>query len=60
MDEAKGKAKQAVGDMTDNEDLRHEGQRDEAMGKGRQAVGKAKDALDDAKDSIKDAIKKDH
>ena len=34
VDEVKGKAKQAWGDLTDNDEVRSEGQRDEAKGKG--------------------------
>ena len=35
MDEMKGKAKQAIGDMTDNESMKDEGRADEAKGHGR-------------------------
>jgi len=49
VEEAKGKAKQAWGDLTDNEETRAEGQTDEAKGKGRQSLGNLKDAADDVK-----------
>jgi uncharacterized protein YjbJ (UPF0337 family) len=55
-DQAKGKMKEAVGDLTDNDRLRDEGAADEAagnvqegFGKGRRKVG---DALKDAGDKI--------
>lgn len=47
MDEAKGKVKQAVGDLTDNKKMHAEGQVDEAKGKGNQAVADAKKAVKD-------------
>jgi uncharacterized protein YjbJ (UPF0337 family) len=59
FDEATGKAKQAIGDMTDNDKMRDEGRADEAKGKGKQALGNVKNAADDAKDAISDAIDRD-
>jgi uncharacterized protein YjbJ (UPF0337 family) len=44
-DKAKGKIKQAVGDLTDNDKLKREGQRDEAVGKAKDAIDKTKDDL---------------
>ena len=40
IDQAKGRVKQAVGDLTANEDLKAEGQLDEAGGKVEEGVGK--------------------
>jgi uncharacterized protein YjbJ (UPF0337 family) len=51
-DEAKGRVKEAVGDLTGDKDLQREGKVD-------QASGKAKDAIDDASDKAKDALKDD-
>lgn len=48
-DKIEGRVKQAAGDLTDNDDLKNEGEKDEL-------AGKAKDTLDDAKDSANDAI----
>jgi uncharacterized protein YjbJ (UPF0337 family) len=49
MDDLKGRAKEAAGDLTDNEDLKDEGKVDRASGKVKDAVGgvadKAKDML---------------
>lgn len=44
MDKLKGKAKEAVGDMTDDESLEAEGKMDQAKGRVKSAAEKAKDA----------------
>ena len=51
MDQAKGRVKQAAGDLTGDSDLEREGERDEA-------AGKVKDAIDDTKDKLVDAVDK--
>ena len=51
-DEAKGRVKEAAGDLTGDKDLQREGKVD-------QASGKAKDAIDDASEKAKDALKDD-
>ncbi|CAN5152120.1 hypothetical protein BH20ACT16_BH20ACT16_15390 [soil metagenome] len=43
MDEAKGRGKEALGDLTDDEDLKNEGKVDRASGKVKGAVGGAAD-----------------
>jgi uncharacterized protein YjbJ (UPF0337 family) len=55
-DQAKGRIKQAAGDLTDNDDLKREGKRDEAAGKVKDVIGDAKDKLDDAVDSVKNKL----
>jgi len=55
-DKAEGRIKQAAGDLTDNEDLKNEGKKDEAAGKVKDTVDAAKDKANDAVDSIKDAL----
>jgi uncharacterized protein YjbJ (UPF0337 family) len=47
MDDAKGRVKEAAGDLTNDDDLKREGQVD-------QASGKVKDKLDDAADKFKE------
>jgi uncharacterized protein YjbJ (UPF0337 family) len=47
--ELKGRAKQAAGDLTDDKDLKREGQVD-------QAGAKAKDRADDAADKAKEGV----
>jgi len=51
FDQAKGRAKQAAGDLTGDDELKREGKADEA-------AGKVKDAVDDAKDKVVDAVDK--
>ena len=51
-DEAKGRMKEAAGDLTDNDDLKREGKID-------QAEGTVKDKIDDVADKAKDAVRSD-
>jgi uncharacterized protein YjbJ (UPF0337 family) len=55
-DDLKGRAKEAVGDLTDNADLKKEGKADRASGKVKDAIDaveeKAKDLVDDIKDRV--------
>ena len=44
-DKAKGHLKQAVGDLTDDEDLEREGKVDELAGKAKEAIDAAKDKI---------------
>jgi uncharacterized protein YjbJ (UPF0337 family) len=56
-DKITGRLKQAAGDLTDDQDLKNEGRKDEAAGKVKNTVDKAKDAIDDAVDSVRDRSK---
>ncbi len=49
LDEAKGRAKQAVGDITGDDDMQREGKVDEKAG---QLKDKAGDAIDKVKDKV--------
>jgi len=49
-DEIKGRVKEAVGDLTDNEDLKDSGKADKAAGKVKQG---AERVIDKARDSVK-------
>jgi uncharacterized protein YjbJ (UPF0337 family) len=51
-DEAKGRVKEAAGDLTDDQSLKNEGKVD-------RATGSVKDAVGDAGDKAKDAVNKD-
>jgi uncharacterized protein YjbJ (UPF0337 family) len=51
MDDLKGRAKEAAGDLTDNDDLKREGKVD-------RAAGKVKNTLDDAKEKGEDLVDK--
>jgi uncharacterized protein YjbJ (UPF0337 family) len=50
--ELKGKAKEAVGDVTDDQDLKAEGRADQAEGNVKQAGDKVKDAGGKIKDAV--------
>jgi len=52
VDEAKGRVKEAAGDLTDDKDLKREGKID-------RATGDAKDKVGDAADKVKDAVTSD-
>jgi uncharacterized protein YjbJ (UPF0337 family) len=51
-DEAKGRVKEAGGDLTGDDDLKNEGKVD-------QAKSTAKEKLDDAGDKVKDVVNRD-
>jgi len=52
MDDAKGRTKEALGDVTDDQDLKDEGKVDRAS-------GKAKDAIGGIADKAKKLLRKD-
>lgn len=52
VDDAKGRIKEAAGDLTNDDGLKREGKTD-------QAAGKAKEAVDKVTDKIKDAVNRD-
>ena len=52
FDKVKGRAKQAAGDLTDNDSLRNDGKKDEAAGKVKDGVDKVKDKVNDAVDAV--------
>jgi uncharacterized protein YjbJ (UPF0337 family) len=52
-DELKGRAKEAAGAVTDDNQLRDEGRRDQAGAKLKQAGDKLVDAAKDAADAVK-------
>jgi uncharacterized protein YjbJ (UPF0337 family) len=51
-DDAKGRVKEAAGDLTGDKDLKREGKVD-------QAGGAVKDGVEKATDKVKDALKRD-
>ena len=51
-DDLKGRAKEAAGDLTDDQGLKNEGKVDRAQ-------GSVKDAVDKAGDKVKDAANRD-
>jgi uncharacterized protein YjbJ (UPF0337 family) len=58
IDQAKGRAKQAVGDLTGNENIKAEGRLDEAGGKVEEAVGVLQRKTGAAIEKINDAVKR--
>ena len=52
IDDAKGRIKEAGGDLTGDDGLKNEGKVD-------QATGSVKDAVGDASDKVKDVVGKD-
>jgi uncharacterized protein YjbJ (UPF0337 family) len=52
VDEAKGRVKEATGDLTGDKDLKREGKIDRATGEVKEKVG-------DASDKVKDTVTRD-
>ena len=57
-EDAKGRAKEAVGALTDDDDLKREGKLDQTAASARDKVDAAKEKVDDAIDHVKDKISK--
>jgi uncharacterized protein YjbJ (UPF0337 family) len=58
FDQAKGRAKQGIGNLTDDEQLRSEGQVDEVVGKVEEVGGRARRKVGETIEDLGDAIKK--
>ena len=56
MDKAKGRVKEAAGDLTDDKDLQTEGKADRAGGEVKEKVEQAKDKVEGLVDKAKDKI----
>jgi uncharacterized protein YjbJ (UPF0337 family) len=56
FEQAKGKIKQAAGDLTDDDELRREGKADESAGKAKEKLADVKDKADDLVDRVKDKL----
>jgi uncharacterized protein YjbJ (UPF0337 family) len=59
LDQAKGRIKQAAGDLTDDDDLKREGKADERAGKVKEFLDDTKDKADDLVDKARDRFDKD-
>ena len=57
-DDAKGRVKEAAGDLTGDDDLKDEGKADQAAGKLKDTADSAKDKVDDAIDALRDRGKR--
>jgi len=55
-DQVKGKVKQAVGDLTDNDALRKEGKTDENAGRAKEFLHDVKEKADHLVDVVKDKV----
>ena len=56
LDKAKGRVKQAAGDLTDDDRLKNEGKADELAGKVKGAVDTLRDKAEDAVDKVRDRL----
>jgi len=56
MDKAKGRVKEAAGDLTDNESLKRKGRADQLGGSAKEKVGDAADKVEEAVDRAKDKL----
>lgn len=57
IDEAKGRVKEAAGDLTDNERLEREGKLDQAGASVKRTTDSAKDKADDLVDTAKEKVR---
>ena len=55
-DQMKGKAKEAVGDLTGNKDLKSEGEADRRAGEAKEKAGKVEEKVEDVIDKAKDVV----
>jgi uncharacterized protein YjbJ (UPF0337 family) len=56
VDDAKGRAKEAAGDLTNNDDLKREGKKDRAGATVKEFADDAKGKVEDAVDTVKDKM----
>ena len=57
-DQMKGKAKEAVGDLTGNKDLKSEGTADRQAGEVKEKVGKVEEKVEEGIDKMKGVFQK--
>ena len=57
-DQMKGKAKEAVGDLTGNKDLKSEGIADRQAGEVKEKLGKVEERVEEGIDNVKDVLHK--
>lgn len=58
-EEMKGRVKEALGDLTDDDDLKAEGKADKASGKAKNVIDNIKDKAEDAVDKVRDTVTHD-
>ncbi|MGH8989999.1 MAG: CsbD family protein [Acidimicrobiia bacterium] len=59
MDEMKGRAKEAIGDLTDDDDMKREGKADRIGADIKEKAEQAKDKVEDAVDQVKEKFDRD-
>ena len=59
LDDAKGRLKEAAGDLTDNDDLKREGKVDQAGAKVKDMAEAAGDKVEGAVDKVKEKLDRD-
>ena len=59
MDKGKGRAKQALGDLTDNDSLKHKGRADRVGGAVKEKAAHATDKVEETVDRVKDKLARD-
>ena len=57
-DQAKGRVKEAVGSLTNDDDLKREGKTDRVAGEAKEKLGDVKDKVEEGIDKVKDALHK--
>ena len=58
-EDIKGRAKEAVGDLTDDDELKREGKLDQATGSIKEKLDDAKEWAEDKVDDVRDRMKRD-
>jgi uncharacterized protein YjbJ (UPF0337 family) len=58
-DQAKGRVKEAAGDLTGNDKLKNEGKADQVAGDAKKIVSDVADKAEELVDKVKDAVHKD-
>jgi len=59
VDKGKGRVKEAVGDLTDNDSLKNEGRADRAGGAVKEKAGEAVEKVEETVDRVKDKLTRD-
>jgi len=57
-DQAKGRVKEAVGSLTNDDDLKREGKTDRVAGETKEKLGDVKEKVEEGIDKVKDALHK--
>ncbi len=57
LDQVKGRAEEAAGDLADDDQLKRSGRADQAAGKLKEKVGDLKDSVEDGIDRVTDKVK---